>query len=386
MPRHLVTVWNPAYAVDAMDAHVAVLADRARRHREGDLTPVEEVHVWWGKVRSSRREAERLPHHADIVALDQQLEAETPTYLYLTDYTSLYVADLAHITDADIRAEGERAIPAYYQKQELEVEIWFQIWDIRRLVADDTKGVIEELGKLRNVRYHDRPVSLYGGMVELPLIVETDHDPEWFGNRAALTEGRLWAERDAEYRHEIARLGRDLRDNLLSRYVWSRLEPATRTFLASAEAVLRARRDDPTFDFSGPAVEYAKALETEVNATLRGLLRRGLDAVPAHEARVRVNDREVDLRRMPHLTLGQLRRLLVSEPVVKKALQVTVPPHAGWFTDEHQLPKHLEAFRTVRNPAAHEKRVDREKALAVRRDLMGIGVMGVLAELVRRAG
>jgi len=45
MPRHLVTVWNPAYAVDAMDAHVAVLADRARRHREGDLTPEEEVRV-----------------------------------------------------------------------------------------------------------------------------------------------------------------------------------------------------------------------------------------------------------------------------------------------------------------------------------------------------
>jgi hypothetical protein len=96
--------------------------------------------------------------------------------------------------------------------------------------------------------------------------------------------------------------------------------------------------------------------------------------------------REVDLRSMPHLTLGQLRRLLVSEPVVKKALQVTVPPHAGWFPNEHQLPNQIQEFRMVRNPAAHEERVYREKALAVRRDLMGIGLMGVLAELVRRAG
>jgi hypothetical protein len=31
-PPHLVSVWNPAYAVDAMDAHVAVLVERARPH------------------------------------------------------------------------------------------------------------------------------------------------------------------------------------------------------------------------------------------------------------------------------------------------------------------------------------------------------------------
>jgi hypothetical protein len=386
MPRHLVTVWNPAYAVDAMDAHVEVLADRARRHRAGDLTPEEEVHVWWGKVRSSRREAERLPHHDDIVALDQQLEAGAPTYLYLTDYTSLYVADLAHITDADIQAEGEGAVPAYYAKQKLDVEIWFQIWDIRRLVADDTKGVIEELGKLRNVRYHDRPVSLYGGMVELPLIVETEGGPDWFGSRAALTEGRLWAERDAEYRHEIARLGRDLRDNLFGEHVWSRLEPATRTFLASAEAVIRARREDPTFDFSGPAVEYAKAFETEVNAALRGLLRRGTEGLPPHECRIRVDGREVDLRRMPHLTLGALRRILLEEPVVKRALQVSASAHVGYFTDEFKLPKQLEQLQKLRNPAAHDSRIAREEVLELRGRLMGIGVMGELAELVRRTG
>jgi hypothetical protein len=42
------------------------------------------------------------------------------------------------------------------------------VWDIRRLVADDTPAVMEELKRLRNTRYHDRPVSLYGGMVDLP--------------------------------------------------------------------------------------------------------------------------------------------------------------------------------------------------------------------------
>jgi hypothetical protein len=34
--------------------------------------------------------------------------------------------------------------------------------------------VIEALGRLRNTRDRDRPVSLYGGMVELPLIATRD--------------------------------------------------------------------------------------------------------------------------------------------------------------------------------------------------------------------
>jgi hypothetical protein len=38
---------------------------------------------------------------------------------------------------------------------------------VRRL----TIAVVEELKHLRNTRYADRPLSLYGGMVDLPLIV-----------------------------------------------------------------------------------------------------------------------------------------------------------------------------------------------------------------------
>ncbi|MFG0313191.1 MAG: hypothetical protein ACF8LL_03270, partial [Phycisphaerales bacterium] len=68
--RHLLSVWNPAYAVDAMDAHVSVLVDQARRHRAGEAGVSEDhVYVWWGRVRSERREG-ALPHLVDVLALD----------------------------------------------------------------------------------------------------------------------------------------------------------------------------------------------------------------------------------------------------------------------------------------------------------------------------
>lgn len=380
-PRHLVSVWNPAYAVDAMDAHVAVLVERARAHRRGQIAE-EEVHVWWGRVRSERRQAE-LPHLPDVLELDAQIEAETPTYLYLTDYHSLYVADLARITVDDVRAKGEDAIPAYYR--DMECDLWFQLWDIRRLVAQDTRAVVQELRHLKNTRYHDQPVSLYGGVVELPLVVWRETEVDWFGDREALTEGFLWAERDAEFRSEAGRLGADLRDNLFGARIWNLMEPATRTFLASAEAVLRARREDPVFDFSIPAVEYAKALETEANAVVFGLLRRALHERPLRDRLVRAGDRELDLGRpVPHQSLGTLRRLLLDDPVVKDAIRRVASAHVTYFTDEYRLPAQLEKVQELRNPAAHSEAVSRERLLRFRDELMGIGGMGVLVELVIR--
>jgi hypothetical protein len=383
-PRHLVSVWNPAYAVDAMDAHVAVLVERARAHRRGDIEE-EEVHVWWGRVRSERRQTP-LPHLADVLELDSQIEGDAPTYLYLTDYSSLYVADLARVTVDDVRAKGETAIPGYYRK--LECDLWFQLWDIRRLVAEDTRAVVQELRRLKNLRYHDQPVSLFGGIVELPLIVRRETEVNWFGDREALTEGRLWAERDAEFRSEAGRISSDLRDNLFGAPIWNLMEPATRTFLASAEAVVRARREDPVFDFGLPAVEYAKAMETEVNSVVFPLLRRALQDRPVQERLVRVDGRELDLGRpVSHQTLGVLRRLLLDEPLVKKAISSVTSAHATYFTDKYKLPRQLEKVQVLRNPAAHSGAVSREELLKLRDELLGIGQMGMLVDLVvRKAG
>lgn len=382
-PRHLVSVWNPAYAVDAMDAHLSVLVERARAHRRGEI-PEEEVHVWWGRIRSTRRQ-EELPHLSDVLALDDQVVAEVPTYLYLTDYNSLYVADLARITVDDVRAKGETAIPAYYRDREC--DLWFQLWDMRRLIVQDTRAVVQELKHLMNTRYHDQPVSLYGGMVELPLVVWREAEVDWFGDREALTDGLLWAEKDAELRSEAARLSADLRDNLFGARIWNLMEPATRTFLASAEAVVRARREDPVFDFSGTAVEYAKALETEVNAIVLPLVRRALEDRPPWERTVHVDGRDLDLGRpLPHQTLGTLRRLLLEEPIVKKALQGAASGHVTYFTDRYKLPRQMERVQGLRNPAAHSQAVGREDVLRLRDELLGIGRPGVLVELVGRKG
>ncbi len=107
--RHLLTVWNPAYAEDPLDAHLRVLLRWAERSRDAadDATP-DDVYVWWAKLRSPRRDG-ALPHAAEIAAIESQIEAGEETHLYLTDYRSLYVGDLGEITtDAVLEDPDER--------------------------------------------------------------------------------------------------------------------------------------------------------------------------------------------------------------------------------------------------------------------------------------
>ena len=45
LPHHLVTVWNPSYAQDAMDEHLAVLIDWAGRALDEQVRAGTETHL-----------------------------------------------------------------------------------------------------------------------------------------------------------------------------------------------------------------------------------------------------------------------------------------------------------------------------------------------------
>jgi len=380
LPRHLLSVWNPSYADDAMDRHLEVLLRWAAARREG-RSDDDDVYVWWAKLRSPNRQAP-LPHAGEVLDLASQIDAGIETHLYLTDYSSLYVAHLVEVTADSVLEDfpDERGhMPTYYDQHY--ADFWFRIWDIRRLVAGDPPATIEELKRLRNVRYHDRPVSLYGGIVDLPLIVTREDGASWFADIGALTEGRRWAERDAELKGETERLSAELRDNLLGKEIWDALESSSRTFLTTAEAVFRARRGDPGFDFSGSAVEVTKAVETELNALVFQALRRILAKAPPAQREVRLNDRLLDLGgRVAHQSLGTIQKLL-DDDTTRQPLRTALPHDWRWL--EGELPAQLEPIRDLRNPAAHDRTVAREEMGRLRQSVLGIGCEGLLVRIVR---
>ena len=53
--HHLVTVWNPSYAADAMEQHLGLLLHLAGEYDKKAIGD-EQLYVWWGKVRSPNRQ------------------------------------------------------------------------------------------------------------------------------------------------------------------------------------------------------------------------------------------------------------------------------------------------------------------------------------------
>lgn len=381
-PRHLVAVWNPSYTTDAMEEHLRVLLHWSELRAKGEAD-ADEVYVMWSRLRSPNRVAP-LPHLDDVFALRKQIESGTETHLYLTDFRSLYVGWLSEITSEQFLDEYPDEIdhlPAYAHGRP--TDFYFTLWDIRRLVADDTVGTAEELSRLLNVRYDRRPVSLYGGMVDLPLIVERPDARLWFSDRGILTDGRLWAEHDASRRSETERVSRDLRENLFGDDLWGALEPGTRAFLASGEAVYRARRNDPNFDFSSCAIEYAKAIETELNALVFPLLRPMYSKGSPVGRMTSIEGRQVDLGKpVSHQTLGAMVNLLEHNQDVRRGLKAVFPARDAKFLMT-ELPHYIRPVGELRNPAAHDRRLTREEVSGLREEIMGIGREGLLVRLGR---
>ena len=375
--RHLLGVWNPSYAADAMDAHLRLLLANLAAHRDGAI-PEEDIYVFWGKVRSSYR-LEGLPHLAEILAMDDTLDPDAgrELHLYLTDYRSLYVGHVYEITADDVRADEGAHVPAYYTQRDLQCDCWFRLGDIRRLVLDDTVAVIAELRKLRNTHYEDRPVSLYGGMVNLPLVVSRDDGARFFDLqlRDRLIEGRYWAEADAA-RTGLGAVERDLRENLFGAEAWNGLDLTTRPFIATAEQVFRTHRADAGFDFTAVVVNLAKALEVQANIAVR----RGLEGAPAAQRQANIEGATRDLGKGSALSLGQLGRVLTTERSLASALTERLRG-GDWLVGQGAYV--LADVARHRNPAAHAEHVTRAEAERLRNQLLGIGCHG---ELVRLAG
>ena len=369
MTTHLLALWNPAQNADAMGAHIDLLLEKVRLR--GDP---EDAYVWWAKLRSENR-LQPLPHLKQILALDETID-DAEVHLYLTDFRSLYVAHVGEVTEDDPREDpvDREHVPPYYYipKTPQPADCWFKLWDIRRLVTSDTLAVASELRRLRNLAYHEKPVSIYGGMVNLPLLVRRDEEMTFFDadTEARLLDGKRWVEWDAE-RSGTGAMERELRENVLGEAVWDRLDPASRTFLATAERLVRDHRDDAAFDFSTALVDFAKAVEVEAGR----LLRMGMRGAPDPVRILNVDGAPRDLATAT-LSLGQLGRGISGD---KARMELLTKRYGSWFTTS--LPPILDELARHRNPASHGARVGRESALKLRDQVLGIGRYGLLEEM-----
>jgi hypothetical protein len=300
-------------------------------------------------------------------------------HLYLTDYRSLYVAHVGEITDQDVRKGEEAAqIASVYQAKGRNCDCWFRLWDIRRLVDDDTNGVVHELAKLRNTAYSNMPVSLYGGMVDLPLIVTRPDGVRYFEDdvRLQLTDGKYWVELDSEATG-IGETERDLKENCFGEELWFELDPGARSFIATAEKVYRDHKTDVLFDFSGVLINFAKAFEVQTNI----LLRKALAKAPAKARIVNIGGRSIDAASHGAFMLTDLARIIGESEEINSLLKRSMSREGEWFAAS--LPAILKELAKIRGPAAHSTHLSREALRPRRNQFLGVGCEGQLVRLAK---
>jgi len=228
------------------------------------------------------------------------------------------------------------------------------------------------------VAYFDRPVSLYGGMMDLPLVV-TRPDGQTFFNedeRDVSTNALLWAEFDAQMGSGIVAVERSLREDLLGDSAWGALDPTVRTLVATAEKVYREHRSDPAFDFAAVIGSFSKALEMQLGSVLR----RVLPTLPRQQRLMNIDGVTVDLTQRRGLSLSQLVQVLAGDQARSTGL-AHVLVNGGWLTGSFAAV--LDEFRTVRNEGTHERRIDRKTATHWRNQMLGVGCVGHFVELAK---
>jgi len=391
--RHFVSVWNPSYAADSMDLHLEILLEAVGEYEHGTVGE-DRVYVWWAKLRSEGRSHE-LPH-LDLIRrigaeLDDESVPDQEVHLYLTDYRSLYVGLVTGISLDDVRLTDAGRVPKYVHARarpatplrrgekapyKREADCWFKLADIRRLVADDTTAVTTEVARLLNVRDGHRPVSLYGGMRDMPLVVVRPDARRFFDAEEVRFPGRdrsWWAAVDAARGKGVGQVERDLRENVLGHAAWSALDPRARAFLAYAEMTFREHHADPHFDFSPVILNLSKALEVQLQFIIRAAL-AGADAA----ARVigSGRGRPVDLTDLAAVmpTLGQWPHIFDDEPRLTAALRRV--PGGEWLTGD--LRRVLDSFSHPRNKAAHDEHTALDLAREWRNRMLGVGCAGVI--------
>ena len=124
--QNLIILYNPYYEKDVIEQHLKVL--------------IENQKVAFGKVRSKLKNIEHN-FQDDLENIYKSVDESNYLQLFLTDYSSIYVAKVVKITNEDLYDLA----PAYYKEKNLEVETWFLIEDICEIVRNDFEKVRDDI-------------------------------------------------------------------------------------------------------------------------------------------------------------------------------------------------------------------------------------------------
>lgn len=360
--NNLVILYNPYYQSDVIEQHLKVLIDKET--------------VAFGKIKSKIKvvENEFLDELNEIYAFTNDSKY---LQLFLTDYSSLFVAKVTEVTSADM----SHIAPSYYKDKELEVEQWYVIKDIRELVRNDFESVRDNyLANFITPNFRNHTYAIYGNSYVYPLIVDMKHETDYFANQ----------DKNDRYYPNVYKSKEflEIKDNLVkysfgSHYV-NFMHPDTMNNIISAEIEYQKNCTNPLYDFSSVIVKYSKTMEQEIYILTKYLFHY----LSQYESKIfkityNVQGHEYLTKDLCNNkpNLGAYKFLLRHE-LIQDCLERYCSKQLKFYISK-SVPYYINVIQDIRNETVHGRAPSFEEVRTLREKVIGVCCESMILEIVK---
>ncbi len=359
--NNLLILYNPYYQSDVIEQHLDILKNNGV--------------VAFGKIRSKLRNYDS-PNEEKLDALYESVSAENPLQLFLTDYDSIYVANVISIKDEKTKIIKA---PSYYD--ELDVEKWFVFNDLRLIIDKNFAQVRDSaLANFKAVNYNNRTYAVYGNQYAYPMQVTMKKEINYFEKE----------DEKFKYYTNIFKTPLELetRQNLINftfgEEIFYALHPNTQDNIISAEIEYTQNKHNPLYDYSAAIMKYSKAIEAELHSFFKVLfeaLIRYDSSIANISFAVQGMERKVGDIATKKANYGTYKFLL-KDSQIKSAINATIQKSNLRYFILSSIPYYINVIQNIRNESVHGGGATLDECKQIRKKLLGIGESGFVGELV----
>lgn len=357
--KNILILYNPYYQSDVIEQHLQIMIDNEQ--------------VAFGKVRSKLNTTQNSFEN-DLEEIYQSVDETNHLQLFLTDYSSLFVAKVVKITNEDMSSIA----PRYYKEKNLDVEKWFIISDLRELVRDDFKGIRDyHLANLTTPNFGNHTYALYGNSYTYPLIVDMKYGINYFDDETKHYPNVFQTEEFLDIKNNL------IKYSFGTKYV-NYMHPDTINNIISAEIEYQQNYTNPLYDFSSVVIKYSKTIEQEIYILIKYLFQMLTKQQPEiMNISYNIQGCEHTIRDIFHNkpNLGTYKFLLKNEMILQ-SIDLYCDKSLKFYIIK-DIPYYINLIQDIRNEAVHSKQPLHDDIHKLREKIIGITHESIIINLVK---
>ncbi len=358
--NNILILYNPYYNKTVIEDHLAILKERG-------ITA-------FGKIRSKLRDQEH-PNEEKLDNIFEETTKESPLQLFLTDYNSMYVAQVISVT-RDIKF---LQTPAYYK--ELDVEYWFVFDDLRLLAHKDFETIRDTiLANFKALNYNNHTYAIYGNPYVYPMRVTMKEEIDYFDKN----------DENFKYYTNIFKSDLELetKENLVhftfGTKTFNSFTSNTQDNIISAEIEYIQNKHNPLYDYSSLVVKYSKAVELELYRFMKIIFQYLCE----NDSKLlkfpyTIQGREFTLSDMQQYKANYgTYKFLLRKYEIKDAINNFIADKSLRYFTLSTIPQFINIMRGIRNESVHGSTASLQECSDIRNSMLGIGQSSFLSDLI----